>query len=755
MSSRPMSGVREVLSALMGGVQSVVDDLSGETERLRQQIAQGKSAMQADVARAEGVKPILPEFEKPIVDYQLAKAKLAKLEKEPDLRPALAAVGELGTAAGNLAALGGRHDVQSKAMADCAEWAQKNGAALKVSLENKEIGTKPQPVQAAHAKLKEADRLVRESLKSDFVEARTRYATLKRQLDEFQKTIYGERTGKKQGELEEGWNPATNKLEHHHPTEWARMRELHGEAEPQSEQSWLQDEAEFPPLPGTKTPPKAPIDPKTTDMHRFIASPYEARLAALMPHVNKAAQEGSADVTNHQELLKVAAARAKVNDVPGAIAALKQIELSLDNPTPKTDGGNVEVGTVFKARLTALGLRIERAQNAKHSAAQGAKVKADEAGVLAGKRDAGKRDFEHAHALLDECEELLRGSGKPEFDEVHVLNKGWAAGAEARLGIERKATEKMRKDLTDNLNKRTGKAKKGVENNCKMATGLAGLLKANPEMLNEGGLFSRIVGGTEAQIEGQGQHKIDKKKPDAQVVIKTITESAGRLAQGKGEGNDANNVLQFIGCFVDGLTEVNEGKKDAKEQFEKVWPSFRDSFKLEDKDKKKLLDRVLGYKEVAGAASDTLSGKGTRKDNTRAGKMPNDPRLKIEDDNALIKGDISGSMHSCLLAQELSESLMGGEGIKSMGDPVLVKDKVLINARALDALAITAGGKKGETDTVFHTAYEMINGMRAISGAPQVSQPIATEIMDRMMKGTSFTDAMESIFKGEKLPWQA
>ena len=80
-------------------------------------------------------------------------------------------------------------------------------------------------------------------------------------------------------------------------------------------------------------------------------------------------------------------------------------------------------------------------------------------------------------------------------------------------------------------------------------------------------------------------------------------------------------------------------------------------------------------------------------------------------------------------------------------------DKGVLNARALDALALTAGGKKGDEDLVFHTAYEMINGMRAITGLPSINQIMATDIMARMLEGQSFTDAVEALF--EDVPWEA
>jgi hypothetical protein len=213
---------------------------------------------------------------------------------------------------------------------------------------------------------------------------------------------------------------------------------------------------------------------------------------------------------------------------------------------------------------------------------------------------------------------------------------------------------------------------------------------------------------------------------------------------------------------------VTEGKKKPIEQFDKAWPMFAELFGLEDDDKGALLRRVQGYKEIAGGVADTLSGKGTRKDDTRGGFMPTDTDYRIDDEDALIKGDISGSMHSCLLAQELSESLLGREvvnergekvivkqGIKQRGEPVLVTDPKVLDARALDALALTAGGKIGSFDLVLHTAYEMINGMRAISGAPKVNQSQATTVMASMLKGVPFTEAMASILPAEKLPWLA
>ena len=74
----------------------------------------------------------------------------------------------------------------------------------------------------------------------------------------------GERTGKTQGQLEEGWNPKTGEYEYHHPAEWARMIELKG-APPQAVKTWLQDEREFPPLPDAPQPDPVVAPPDTGD----------------------------------------------------------------------------------------------------------------------------------------------------------------------------------------------------------------------------------------------------------------------------------------------------------------------------------------------------------------------------------------------------------------------------------------------------------------------------------------------------------
>jgi hypothetical protein len=64
--------------------------------------------------------------------------------------------------------------------------------------------------------------------------------------------------------------------------------------------------------------------------------------------------------------------------------------------------GTADAGAALKARLAALVPRIKDAAASGHPAAQDVKLKASEAGVFA-----GKKDYAHAHALLDEAEALL------------------------------------------------------------------------------------------------------------------------------------------------------------------------------------------------------------------------------------------------------------------------------------------------------------------------------------------------------------
>lgn len=150
-----------------------------------------------------------------------------------------------------------------------------------------------------------------------------------------------------------------------------------------------------------ETAPGAPMAP---------AARYAARLEALEPRVRQAAADGSPDTGKHQRLLEFAASKASGGDFIGALAALKQLELMLDNPAPKAaeaaqGDGTVEPGAAFKARMGALVPKLKDARTAGRPGALEASAKATEAGMAA-----SKRDFDRGHALLDEAEALLESA---------------------------------------------------------------------------------------------------------------------------------------------------------------------------------------------------------------------------------------------------------------------------------------------------------------------------------------------------------
>ena len=147
---------------------------------------------------------------------------------------------------------------------------------------------------------------------------------------------------------------------------------------------------------GKSSAPPAPPKPSVT---------YEAKLATLKPRIHKAAAEGSPDVPKHDKLLEFATTKAKAEDFLGAVAALRQIEQLLDNPTPKTTApGGVDPAAAFNARFAALLPKIKTAELE-------IKAIASEAGIIA----KNQKDYDKAGKMLDEVEALLGqqdGSGQ-------------------------------------------------------------------------------------------------------------------------------------------------------------------------------------------------------------------------------------------------------------------------------------------------------------------------------------------------------
>lgn len=375
----------------------------------------------------------------------------------------------------------------------------------------------------------------------------------------------------------------------------------------------------------------------------------------------------------------------------------------------------------------------------------------------------------------EEWENLQKRGVKQEFTtkdmvpivpKVHIRDGQDTVLAKQRLEVERGTSVVLRSGMTSTYKKRLekdGPVKDGVVNNIEFAKKLASMLgddDIDPNLLTKvggDGLMNRVMG----EIQGQGQFAPN-------TTPKTISETFGKVSVDDLKDGEANRVQQFISGFVDGLTEVNETNKTAENQFEVLWKKMETTFGLKPEDKTRLMERVDVYKKLAGGLADTSqSGKGSRKHLTRGGKMPLGELNTIEDPEAIIANDISGSMHSQFLAMELAETLSGkakdelGQpitGFKTAGSSVQVKNKDVLDSRMLDALSLTAGGKfKNGTgdDFVMHTAYEMINGVQAITGvANKITQKTATAVMKSLAEGISFSGAMEAALPDEIFPWQ-
>ena len=194
--------------------------------------------------------------------------------------------------------------------------------------------------------------------------------------------------------------------------------------------------------PGTPGEPTLAAGPTAPPQPSAI---YEAKRAALLPQVTKASANGSGNAAKLQRLLEFASGKAESKDFLGAVAALKQIEQLLADPTVASltsatsdKNGKVEVGVAFKARMLALIPAMKEARAAGRPNALEASSKATEAGMAA-----GKGDFARAQALLDEAEALLAGqsavsnadSAEPTLSDEPAKNEGAVTPGEPPKGV--------------------------------------------------------------------------------------------------------------------------------------------------------------------------------------------------------------------------------------------------------------------------------------------------------------------------------
>jgi len=160
---------------------------------------------------------------------------------------------------------------------------------------------------------------------------------------------------------------------------------------------------------------------------------YEARIAKVEPVVMLALKQSAGDVSKLRAVLAFVQEKGNAKLFAAALQGLDMLEklvLASGVKAPADAGGNekrddpagtrrdegredkgLDPGAAFTARLTALMPAIKDAIGAAGAQAQDVKLKTSEAGVLA-----RKREFDTAHALLDEVEQLLAGKtaqGRP------------------------------------------------------------------------------------------------------------------------------------------------------------------------------------------------------------------------------------------------------------------------------------------------------------------------------------------------------
>lgn len=152
---------------------------------------------------------------------------------------------------------------------------------------------------------------------------------------------------------------------------------------------------------------------------------FDARLAKLEPLIAATLRAQRGDVARIRAVADFAREKGGGGNPAAGLKALDAVEQLLRaavdgaGTKPKADekpdgDSQVDPATAFTARLTALMPKVKEALTAAGPNATDVKLKVSEAGMLA-----RKREFDQAHALLDEAESLLQGgvdAGGPQAD---------------------------------------------------------------------------------------------------------------------------------------------------------------------------------------------------------------------------------------------------------------------------------------------------------------------------------------------------
>lgn len=169
----------------------------------------------------------------------------------------------------------------------------------------------------------------------------------------------------------------------------------------------------------------ATTEPKTQEPDP-LQERYEQRMQALEPRIVQALRNPAGDTSKLRALTAFAREKAEARTYGAALQALEAIDKLLATfATPSTqpsEDPKVNPSTAFKARLVALLPKLKQVIAQGGPAAVELKRRIDEAGELA-----QKRDFDRAHALLDEAENMAGGSSGESPSDAPTQPEGGGA----------------------------------------------------------------------------------------------------------------------------------------------------------------------------------------------------------------------------------------------------------------------------------------------------------------------------------------
>jgi hypothetical protein len=150
---------------------------------------------------------------------------------------------------------------------------------------------------------------------------------------------------------------------------------------------------------------------------------WEERRAKVEPRLLEALKAQRGDVSRMRAVFAFADEKAGAGDYAKALQGLDQLEKLLGAPPadePEAKKADDDGAARFNARLKDLLPEVQKAVAAGQPNGTEAKLRVSEAGVFG-----RKKDFEKAHALLDQAEALLgKGGEGDEADEFEEMYKG-------------------------------------------------------------------------------------------------------------------------------------------------------------------------------------------------------------------------------------------------------------------------------------------------------------------------------------------